>query len=118
MKYSFLVITKVPDPWKGESGNLAHTVPFIEVEEPKESNDYTPKVEPYYQVEPFKGLMPIAPMFMEPVFFEGEVLIVGPSGREVTGQGRKADKWDVEYEEFDTLEAAIERSVNLLGRVI
>lgn len=46
-----------------------------------------------------------------PVFDLGEVLLLDDStGREVDGPGRKPSKWFVTTEEFDTLDAAIERS--------
>ena len=41
-------------------------------------------------------------------FERGEVLTLGAWDREVLGQGRKPSKWDVRYERFATLEAALE----------
>jgi hypothetical protein len=45
-----------------------------------------------------------------PVFSLGEILIVNDIGREFAGKGRKPSKWNVEYEEFDTIEQAIDRA--------
>lgn len=48
-----------------------------------------------------------------PVFELGEILIVNRNGREISGKGRKPDKWYVEYETFWTLRAAIKRVKSL-----
>lgn len=114
-KYWFQVITKIPDPNKGESGNLYHDVPYVEIEEPSEGNGWVPPVASYYTVEPFKTLIkqPGFPMFMHPCFELGEILVVNEHGREITGMGRKASKWFVEYETFNTIDEAIARALEV-----
>lgn len=49
-----------------------------------------------------------------PVFSLGEVLIVNRHGREIVGEGRKPAKWNVEYETFWTLRAALKRAKQVL----
>lgn len=44
------------------------------------------------------------------VFVLGEILILGSDAREVSGKGRKPSKWDVAYEEFDSIEEAAIRA--------
>lgn len=45
-----------------------------------------------------------------PVFQIGEVLLIGRTGREVVGAGRKPSKWFVEYETFWFRRSAIKRA--------
>jgi hypothetical protein len=40
----------------------------------------------------------------------GEIVILGPDGREMDGPERKPDKWYVDVEVFTDLEEAIARS--------
>ena len=42
-----------------------------------------------------------------PVFEVGEILILGPDGREPGTSGRKPSKWDVTIAEFTTVEQAV-----------
>jgi len=102
-KWKYQVITRIPDPEKGETGNLYDEVPWWLVEGTGEIKDgeWVPdRVERDYS----RGSVRM------PVFEIGEVLIVNDYGREIVGHGRKADKWDVDYEEFDTIEEAVVRA--------
>ncbi len=85
----YAVITKIPEEKNGvlSSGNLYH--PIL----------YTTKGK-------------IARLHMRAEVFEvSEILILdNETGREVSGQGRKPSKWDVEVEEFSKIEDAIKRA--------
>lgn len=51
-----------------------------------------------------------------PVFWpfeQGEILFLGPSGREPFGEGRKPGKWDIEVVSVRTLEEAVELSKHI-----
>lgn len=50
---------------------------------------------------------------LAPVFRLGEILLVDPEGIEY-GLQRKTYKWSVRWEDFDTAEEAISRSVDIL----
>lgn len=50
------------------------------------------------------------------VFYVGEMIIVNDLGREVCGHGRKPSKWNVKYEEFDSLEDAIRKAGEIRRR--
>jgi len=93
------VITKVPDPDKGEDGNLALALPLY--------------FQPNSETKPLPALDVIGAAIitiMAPVFWLGEILVVDEGGREIGGKGRKPSKWAVEYEEFDDLAEAVRRS--------
>jgi hypothetical protein len=47
------------------------------------------------------------------VFVPGEILVLDDDGREVAGHGRKPGKWDVDVEEFDTIEQAVSRALEV-----
>jgi hypothetical protein len=51
---------------------------------------------------------------LRPNFVFGEVLIIGESGREILPTGRAPWKWGVNYEVFDTIEEAVNRSLEVL----
>lgn len=106
--YTFCVITKVPDPDKGESGNLASAGPiYQQTEEPSESNNWRGKVGP---PPPEVGLGLLI-NFRVPVFAAGEIVILDSEyGREVCGAMRMPSKWDVEVEHFTDIEKAIDRA--------
>jgi hypothetical protein len=102
----FCVITRVPDPEKGEAGNMATAFPlYIETEQPSPANHFKAKIESVFKVMGANALA-----FRSPVFDLGEILIVDSEyGREVGG-GRKPSKWDVDADYFDDIEDAIARS--------
>lgn len=51
-----------------------------------------------------------------PVWTLGEIVVLAYSGgREVNGAQRKPSKWFVEVEEFDTIEAAVNRAIEVSG---
>lgn len=100
----FAVITKVPPLTEG--GNLAiPSVPLIEeVETMAESNGWKGKYKPVNF-----GLAILSAR--QPVFKAGEIVILDSEyGREIVYPQRKPSKWDVEVENFDTIEKAVERS--------
>ena len=111
---TWCVITKVPDPEKGEDGNLYHiTDLFIEHQNRWWANSKTgTTVRPYidktmwYWHRVNRALL--GGMFMTPVFTRGEVLWLDENGRDPIG--RKPTKWFVEVEYFTSPEDAIERS--------
>jgi hypothetical protein len=90
---TFAVVTRVADAKAGNAGNLA--------------------VGEAYHVDPAnplscKPIAPhLAPAFRVPVFTKGEILVLDSVGREVAGELRRPDKWDVETRAFNTLAAAI-----------
>jgi hypothetical protein len=98
----YQVITRVPDPDLDPTatGNLYDAIGWW-----PDGGDYDYKAK---AVRDYKR----GSMWM-PVFELGEVVIVNESGREVVGHGRKADKWDVGYEEFDDIEQAIARAIEV-----
>jgi len=100
MKYG--VITQVPE--LTEFGNLAVALGdiAIQIEQGNESNDYTPR----YQDVGY----PAALAIHKRVFHVGEVLLLDDNGREIPYPGRKPSKWSVTCEEFDTVEAALDRA--------
>ena len=51
-----------------------------------------------------------------PVFHIGEILFLNDSGREVIGRGRKPCKWAVTCEEFETVEEAIKKAMEVTER--
>lgn len=91
---TFTVITRVPDPEKGEDGNLALALPI------------------YFELNgKVQALSPLTALPLRmPVFALGEILILDDYGREYGGLGRKPSKWAVETEEFADLPAAIARA--------
>jgi hypothetical protein len=99
MSYTYAVITRVADPATG--GNLAMAFDlFHQTEQPDiEKGNYLGTFE--------RVPMDIMLTLRAPVFEVGELLVLGESGREVLGAGRKPDKWDVDYEEFNAIEDAV-----------
>lgn len=98
MSYRFAVITKVPEAelmW----GNLATAIDIYQVVSWQDNGESVIRVPPA-----------LAITLRVPVFGTGEILVLDPSGREIGYPGRKPDKWLVEYEEFDDLDAAVARS--------
>lgn len=99
----FCVITSVPDPDKGEVGNLATGLDVFRVVRDFDGADE--------QVERISPL--IALSLRTPVFSLGEIIVVNESGREIGGHGRKPSKWSISSEYFDNVEDAIERAKEL-----
>ncbi len=116
MDYTIAVITKIPDPNAGNTGNLAHLPEvYYEIEEPSEENGWTGKAAEFWtMLREEKGidLWPILPM--GPVFVLGQVLFLSEWGRCLTS-GLKPSKWYVEYEEVETLDEAIALSRKVQG---
>jgi hypothetical protein len=50
-----------------------------------------------------------------PVFTIGEILVMGSNDRTIP-DGRKPDKWDVEYEIFNDIDSAAKRSKEVYGK--
>lgn len=102
----FGVITEVP-PLK-DSGNLAVSLGevCIQTEQPTEANDWKGEYEDLG--------FPAALAIQKRVFNVGEVLILNDNGREIPYPGRKPNKWSVTCEEFDTIEAAVERACEVM----
>jgi hypothetical protein len=97
--YKFQVITKVPKhDGPHAAGNLAATFFLYQ-----DRNDGSVP-----QQIPTAFLS-----FRTPVFTLGEIVIVDSDGREVAGLQRKASKWSVEYEMFDTVEDAVSRAAEI-----
>lgn len=97
--YTFCVITKVPDPQKGEGGNMACPMGELCRAVPGD----------VMKVEPISPLITLE--LRSPVFTAGEVLILDSEcGREVCGLERKPSKWDVEVEHFTDIGKAVERA--------
>lgn len=55
----------------------------------------------------------LALMMRMPVFTLGEIMFLDISGREIAGHGRKPSKWGVVTEEFDEIDDAIARAVEV-----
>lgn len=102
-----VVVTRAPKT----TGNMATTLGlFIEVEQPSESNDWQGKVEPFMKwLSEFSPELATHMLFKlrSQVFGVGEILFLDSIGREVTGAGRKPNKWDVDVQTVGTLEEAI-----------
>lgn len=102
MPVQYLVITAIPP--EGEFGNLAMAMPLF----------FDPQAEgrpfdsPHKPAEDVLG--PTAIFLRQPVFCLGEILITRDGVRECSGRGRKPSKWLVEYERFDSVDDAINRS--------
>lgn len=133
-RYTYCVITKVPDPNKGNGGNLATAMLAFTANDGTEypdsdlylqDNTYgddaetedTPKsravtVDDMLKVTSNKRLS-----FMVPVFTLGEILILNePDGREIAGRRRAPRKWGIEYEEFSSIRKAAKRAQEVLER--
>ncbi len=105
----FTVVTEVPEPESG--GNMAAAMDLYAVAPESEDNKYGLKVRPL-QAE---VAMTVLLSLRRPVFFLGEILILDSSGREYAGHGRKPNKWDVQTEEFDNINDAIDRAKEVSG---
>ena len=101
---NFGVITRVPDHRKGERGNLASAMGEVFL---APNGGYDDDVVPLHDA---LGAPMLALSMLVPNFRLSEILVLDGSGREVAGAGRKPDKWDVDCEEFDTIEAAVARA--------
>lgn len=95
MAYTIAVVTEVPNIKNGEEGNAC--APLV------------------YGLDSAVMLNVITQGRME-VFILGEILILDNNDRDF-GTTRKPSKWEVEIEEFDTLEEAIERSKEVMGDI-
>jgi hypothetical protein len=98
----FGVITRVPDPTRG--GNMALALAYVEVA-PGGPPDYMPTLVPAGDV-----LGPVIIALRMPVFALGEILVCNEDGRELSGNGRKPDKWDVDTEWFTSIDDAAKRA--------
>lgn len=106
MSIKYCVITEV----RSLSGNLASSVDLYQViGSPSEENDY---LGVYERVDVMVQLA----NFRHPVFQVGEILITNSEGREHGYPGRKPAKWDVTTEEFDTVQAAINRAHEVMSQ--
>lgn len=130
MSYTYCVITKVPNSWDGNDGNLAsasfahhddkrfpdsdlymvsHT--YGGSDETKE--EHLPRAVTWQEMD--KVLPNDRYGFYIPVFTLGEICILDePNGREVSGKQRAPRKWFVEVEEFDNIEDAVKRAQEVL----
>jgi len=102
----FQVVTRVPDPFdaKAAAGNAALVLPLY-VDLKQDGN--------LEILRATDGAL----NFRGPVFHLGEVMIVEDTGgREVVGRGRKASKWDVNVETYDTVEEAVARAWEVAER--
>ena len=106
MSYTFAVITKVPKAREGNEYDQILVHGWDETNEeviyhyPKENERYSMIETPFVNAK-------------LPVFHLGEILILDNSGREVGGLCRKPSKWSVEFQEFDNLDEAVQKSKNL-----
>jgi len=96
VKLKFCVITDVGD---GQEGNLADV--FL-TSDGKET---------YINLSR-EGLNVVGQAKM-PVFVRGEFLVLSESGREISGHGRKPEKWFVTYELYGDPMAALRRAVQV-----
>jgi hypothetical protein len=102
----FGVITEVPPIENG--GNLAVAMDIlVETGQPHESNDY---LGTYERVD-----FPTLLLLRRPVFNVGELLVLDDDGREIPYPARKPGKWSVTCEEFDTVQAAVNRVVEVMS---
>jgi len=109
VKHLFAVIVSVPDP-KGPRAweNLAMQFPsHVQIGNTPETSK---PLEELDLPTPSVGLLMGARF---PVFVAGEILVVNLDGRELFGRGRKPSKWGVEFEEFATIEEALERAASV-----
>lgn len=97
--YVFAVITRIPDPAKGEGGNMACSLSVA-------------RSGTKGGVLAVELLPPVLQLGLRtPVFALGEVVILdGENGREVCGAQRKPSKWDVDVEHFASVRDAVLRS--------
>lgn len=117
--YTLAVITKIPDPDKGEWGNLAHLPSvFYETEEGGWNDDFTvwigPKVASYYDLLKDKGIDLWDNLPMSPVFVLGQILYLNDWERCIVS-GLKPSKWLVETETVATIQEAIALSRKVQG---
>jgi hypothetical protein len=101
----FQVVTKVPDPLESQ-GNLAAAFEIYVIDSP-----YPPGKARLLTM--YRGASSLVAL-RTPVFHVGEVLIVDEDGRELPYPGRKPSKWEVDVEEYDSVEAAVERAQAVL----
>lgn len=109
MKY--MVVTRVPDVAADGTGNLAVSGEiYVQTQDPSEANGWRGRAR-----RAFEALGPAAINLRVPVFTLGEIIVhEAGDDREAIGAQRKPSKWDVSTEDFDTIEAAIERSRAIL----
>lgn len=104
----FQVITKVPDPADGDAGNMALGLGcYMETEQASSENGWKATL---VSIPELLGNPMAVLMLRQPVFSLGEVVIVDEGGRELVCGQRKADKWDVQYETFDSIDEAVRRA--------
>jgi hypothetical protein len=113
-----VVVTKVPPI--NDAGNLAmvSTPLLLETEQISATNDYRGRYEHFHDVlERESGPHARLGMMLgmrAPVFRLGEILFLDSNGREVNGDMRKPDKWDITVESFGTdVLNALRRSIEL-----
>ena len=102
---TFCVITGVPT--LPDDRNCADSFIYVKTDT-KDSDEPQYFLECYHDVD--DAQMEISVECKVPVFQVGEVLILNDYGREIPYPGRKPSKWYVDYEMYDDLDAALERS--------
>ena len=101
---AIIVITRVPDSDE-PSGNLASTGDLY-------LHDGMGGYDELTLAEQAKAFP--EKMIYSEVFQKSEILIVDAvTHRELSGDGRKPSKWDVDYEVFDDLHQAVQRAEEL-----
>ena len=116
MDIKFQVITDMGASGDLLDGTLCDDIAF----EREFKNEYGP-VEKAFLISPMDYEDKFNTDFVRikrPVFEIGEIVIVNEYGREYGPIGRKPSKWCVGFEEFDNLEKAIQRSVEIIKREI
>ena len=110
MKEKIHVITKIPDP-KKQGGNLCDEQFVLDID--KMNKDV--RLRPFGKDEDGR-IVTHLPVKLE-VFHLGEIIIVDEKGREIGGWFRKAEKWHIEYKEFEMqdMEKAIKLSRKIMG---
>lgn len=111
-----VVVTKA-DP---EPGNMAigSMNLYIQTNEDDPAYDgYLKKVEPFSEwlmnTLPREQAVGLLLNLRKPVFEVGEIMFLDEGGRELNGIGRKPDKWNVEVESVDSVEAAVMLSLQI-----
>jgi hypothetical protein len=98
------VVTRVGDPEKGM--NMALAIPWVALDPNPYPMDPEFPLGKHVSAAPYLGGLVMN--LREPVFRVGEILILDSNDRDALG--RKPSKWDVDLEDFDTIEAAHKRS--------
>lgn len=108
MKYTFAVVTQVGD----YPSNHAILDPDLWIDGHFREDGHSACLTNPEIIEP--GLRNLWIALRGPVFRVGEILILGPDGREPGHPGRKPSKWEVACEAFDDLNAAVARAQEVM----